>query len=274
MENVETLPAFREFLAAVTHLNHDRFAAFLERASRSLVVPLRGQWEALQPQLVVLQRWMTDCDLLDRIVTDEDSYSELIAWALSPATNLQTAEAVQRNLLANLEIDWQPAVPVEPSTQFSTEGGTLDLLLPFTPHPIVVEVKTESDEHAAPSGRAQTFAYPDAARKKLGLGPQDPVHMVFLTPDGREAENPEAICRSFARFALVIAEGLEQVEVPDRLRSPFGMVITMLARYYFPSIDEAIRWQSNMTDDQLIQRAGDFSVMTKLLFGGENHGTV
>jgi hypothetical protein len=148
------------------------------------------------------------------------------------------------------------------------------LLLPFTPHPVVVEVKTESDEHPAPSGKAQTIAYPDAARKKLGLDPQDPVDMVFLTPDGREAENPKAICRSFARFALVIAKGLEQVEVPDHLRSLFGMVITILAKYYLPSIDEASRWQSNMTDDQLIHRAGDFSVMTNLLFGGKNHGTV
>ena len=149
-----------------------------------------------------------------------------------------------------------------------------DLLLPFSTHPVVVEVKTESDEHPAPSGKAQTFAYPDAARKKLGLGPQDRVHMVFLTPDGRDAENPEAICRSFARFAHVIAEGLEQVEVPDHLRSPFAMVITMLAKYCSPSIIEAMRWQSNMTDNQLIHRAGDFSVMTKLLFGGENHGAV
>ena len=169
MENVETLPAFRGFLSAVTRLNHDRFAAFVEETRRPLVASLRGQWEALQPQLVVLQRWITDCDLLVRIVTDEDSYTELIAWALSPATNLQTAEVLQRNLLASFEIGWQPAVPVEPSTQVSTEDGTLDLLLPFTPHPIVVEVKTESDEHPAPSGKAQTIAYPDAARKKLGF---------------------------------------------------------------------------------------------------------
>jgi hypothetical protein len=274
MGNTETLPAFRAFLAAVAPLNRGRFAAFVEEARRLLVVPLRKKWEALQPQLVVLQRWITDCDLLVRVVTGENSYTELIAWALSPATNLQTAEVLQRSLLAGLNIDWQPAVPVEPNTQVWTVDGTLDLLLPFTPHPVVIEVKTESDEHPAPSGKAQTFAYPDAARKKLGLGLQDPVHMVFLTPDGREAENPRAICQSFARFALLIAKGLEQVEVPDHLRSPFGMVITILARYCMPSIDDVSRWQSNMPDGQLIGRIGDISLMTNLLLGGENHGTV
>jgi hypothetical protein len=117
MENVETLPAFRKFSSAATRLNHDRFAAFLEDTRRPLVAPLRRQWEALQPQLVVLQRWITGCDLLDRIVTGEDSYTELIAWALSPTTSLQTAEVLQRNLLASFDIDWQPAAPVEPSTQ-------------------------------------------------------------------------------------------------------------------------------------------------------------
>ena len=85
MRDVEVLPAFRQFLAAVARLKSSpdgngqqltsfreflaaaaglkpasldstlQLTAFLEEAGRTIVAPLRGQWEALQPKLATLR---------------------------------------------------------------------------------------------------------------------------------------------------------------------------------------------------------------------------
>lgn len=279
MERGEIVPAFRDFLASLIRLRsgavdtHEPFSAFLAQARPLVIGPMRKEWEALQSELGVVQRWFTDCDLLDRIVTSEDSYTELIAWALSPSTALGTAELLQRKWLTSLDIDWGNAKPVEPQTWLKTEDGIPDLVLSYKTRTVVVEVKTDSDEHRTPSGKPQTTAYPPAVRKTLGLSAQHPIHMVFLTPDGWAACDRDAICASFARFALVLAKALEEVEPADHLRSAFGMIITSFATYSLPAIKEAIRWQSDLTEDFLIRRFGDISLMARMLLGG-HHGRI
>jgi hypothetical protein len=135
---------------------------------------------------------------------------------------------------------------------------------------VIVEVKTGSEEHLVPSGEDQTVVYPGAVRNALDLGSQHPVHMVFLTPDGRKAENPEAICTSFAHFALVLARALEEVGLAGDLRLAFGMLITQLATHPPSPIMEALEWQEELTDAQLIDRIGRISRMAKLLSGGSD----
>ena len=276
MEPVDTLPAFRQFLTAITRLrpasvdHGERLAWFLAQVRPLVVKPTRIRWEALQPHLTALRPWLTDCDLLDRVVSLEDSYTELISWSLRPATDPRSAEVRQRSWLASLGIDWRNATPVEPQTRMLTEDGVPDLVLSFETHTVVVEVKTGSDEHLVPSGDFQTIAYPRAVRTKLGLSSQHPVHMVFLTPDCRAADNPEAICTSFAHFALVLAKALSEVELIDELRFAFAMLITQLATCSSPSIKQAASWQDEQSDDLLIRRIGEISLIAKLLLGGSN----
>lgn len=276
MQSIETLSAFRQFLTAVTRLrpapvdHREQLAAFLARAIPLVVTPTRSQWRALQPKLTVMRRWFTDCDLLDRILTLEDSYTELISWSLRPATDPRTAEQRQRSWLASLGIGWRNETPVEPQTQMLTEDGVPDLVLSYRTQTVIVEVKTESVEHSVPSGNAQTVAYPDAVRSTLGVNSQHPIHMVFLTPDCRAADNPEAICTSFANFALALARALADVELIDELRVVFSMLITQFATYSSSSIKQAVNWQYELTDDTLIRRIGDISRMAKLLSGGSD----
>jgi hypothetical protein len=280
MEHVEKLAAFRQFLAVMSHLrtpsagNDERFASFIAQASPLVVGPMRRQWQALLPELAVLSRWFSDCDLLDRIVTIEDSYTQLIAWALNRQTHLATAELLQRKWLTSLGIDWGNAEPVEPQTWLRTEDGIPDLVLSYRTHALVVEIKTDSGEHPTPSGNPQTIAYPSAVRKALGLTSDHPIHMVFLTPDGRPGFDSMAIRSTFANFALVLAKALEEVEPPEHLRSAFAMIIRVFATYSLPFIKEAIRWQIDLTDDLLIRRYGDISLMANLLLGGDHGGIV
>ena len=161
MEPFETLPAFRQFLAAAARLRPtsidyaERLSGFLDQAKPLIIGPTRLQWQALNPDLDLLSRWYTNCDLLDRIVSLEDSYTELIAWALRPATHPESAQLRQRRWLASLGIDLANEAPAEPRTQVLTHDGVPDLVLSFGTKTVVVEVKTDSAEHPAPSGLAQ-----------------------------------------------------------------------------------------------------------------------
>jgi hypothetical protein len=275
MEPFEALTALRQFLAAATRLratsidDRERLSAFLAQAKPLIIGPTRLQWQALTPDLDVLSRWYTNCDLLDRIVRLEDSYTELIAWALRPATHPESAQLRLRSWLASLGVALANEVPAEPRTQVLTRDGIPDLVLPFGTRTVVVEVKTDSPEHAAPSGMAQTLAYPEAVRSTLQLNPQTPLHMVFLTPDSRAAENPDAICTNFAHFAVILARALADIELPDHARVLAGMVITLLATFESP-IKNMVGWQREIDDGLLIERMGDISFTTGLL-SGERH---
>jgi hypothetical protein len=275
MEPFEALPAFRQFLAAAIRLRpssidyRERLSAFLVQAKPLIIGPTRQQWQALKPDLDVLSRWYTNCDLLDRIVGLEDSYTELIAWALRPATHPESAQLRQRSWLASLGIDLANELPAEPRTQVLTPDGIPDLVLSFGTQTVVVEVKTDSPEHPAPSGTAQTLAYPDAVRSILQLNTTLPLHMVFLTPDSRAAENPDAICTNFAHFAVVLARALADMELPVDVRVLVGMVITLLATFESP-IKNMVGWQRDIDDTLLIDHIGDIFLTTRLLSGARH----
>lgn len=273
MESIEA--RFRQFLTEVSRLrprfvdNSDRLGAFLVQAKRFVVEPTRLQWQRLKPQLDTLSPWYTNCDLLDSIVSLEDSYTELIAWALRPGVHPESAQLRQRNWVASLGIDWANDDPAEPCTQMWTNDGIPDLVLQFRTQTIVIEVKTHSQEHSTPYGKYQTVAYPDAVRATLRLGPEHPVHIVFLTPDSRPAENADAICTSFARFAVVLAKTLADIDLPDNFRVLVGMVITLLSTLGSP-IKNMVGWRTDIDDALLIQHIGDISLVTRLLAGITN----
>lgn len=276
MELVEAVPAFRRFLATATRLRRaspdrqEQFNTFLAKAKPLLVKPTRRRWEALTPQLAILQSWFVAHDLLAKIAHLEDSYTELIRWALEPATHPPSAELRQSSWLASLGIDWRNARPAEPCTQFWTSDGVPDLVLSFAPQTVVVEVKTWSNEHLVPSGKTQTIAYPDAVRSALRLSSQHPIHIVFLTPDRHAADNPEAICTSFAHFALVLAGTLADIDLADDLRFAFAMLITHLATFGLPLMTQAVGWHRELNDDLLLRHIREISVMTKLLLERNN----
>jgi hypothetical protein len=150
-----------------------------------------------------------------------------------------------------------------------TNDGVPDLVLPFQRQTVVIEVKTDSQEHPAPLGKAQTVAYPAAVRLTLHLNAEHPVHIVFLTPDSRPAENPDAICTSFAHFAVVLARTLANIDLPDELCLLTGMVITLLATFETP-IRNIVGWRTNVDDALLIEHISDISDITKLLSGVSN----
>jgi hypothetical protein len=198
----------------------------------------------------------------------EDSYTELLAWALHPATHRQTAELRQRAWLASLGIDWRGASHAEPKTWLQTEHGVPDLVLQYGTQTVVVEVKTDSAEHLVGSGGYQTLDYPDEVRKALDLGPGHQMHMVFITPDGREAASPDAKCTSFAQFALVMAKTLEHVDLAGDIRTAFSMLITEFATYPPSPIREALGWGERLINAELADRTREITVAAKLLAGG------
>ncbi|SRR6266446_1946033 len=274
MESAEAL-AFRQFLTAVTRLRqksvdyHQRLTTFLIQAKPLVVGPARRQWQDLKPLIDILSAWHTNCDLLDKIVSLEDSYTELIAWALRPATHPKSALLRQRNWLASLGVELADETPAEPRTQMPTNDGVPDLVLPFETQTIIVEVKTDSDEHPAPSGKDQTFAYLDAVRSSLHLSPQHSLRIVFLTPDSRPAKNPDAMCTNFAHFAVVLAKTLAGFDLPDHIRVMAGMVISLLSTFELP-IQNLVGWSSDIDDALLMEHIGDISLIAKLLPGVSN----
>jgi hypothetical protein len=91
---------------------------------------------------------------------------------------------------------------------------------------VIVEAKTDSAEHATPSGQMQTEAYPPATRNALGLPENTPTWMVFLTPDRRRATNEDAICTSYLDFAFALVAELNPDELSRELQFAFGMLFT------------------------------------------------
>lgn len=278
--DVGALPAFRRFLAAVcrrrpTSTSTDKgeqFAAFIEQANHLVVPSVLNRWKALRSDLAVLRRWFADCDLLGRIASLEDSYTEMIAWALSPETHNRThkriAELSQRNWLTSLGMDWPEATPAKLETWPWTEDGIPDLVLRSSTHAVVVEVKTKSQEHPAPSGKLQTDAYHDSVAKELGL-PSDAVDVVFLTPDGRRPASKAAVHTTFAHFALVLAKVLDKLELHQDLRVPFRMLITLFATYPpSPIKSEPAEWEREGKGTAMVGHRNEILLIEKLLSGG------
>jgi hypothetical protein len=123
---------------------------------------------------------------------------------LRPPDQPKVARRCQRALLASLGIDGKRLVePVDPQTQFDTGISRPDLVMHFEKlgFVLVVEAKTGSDEHETPDGVMQCRAYPPHVRNKLRLDHDYPVKVVYLTPNGDDAE--DSVCLSLRQPEII-----------------------------------------------------------------------
>jgi hypothetical protein len=219
----------------------------------------------LLPQIVqranLIEPWLVRDDLLAvagcRFV--EDAYTELMAWALKPATHPASAGQRQSAWLAALGLGQTVCADevCEPRTQVHTEDGIPDLVMQFPHVTIGVEAKTGSAEHRTPSGKKQTVAYADSLRQALNLRPEDRLKMVLITPDGRDASNDDAVCTTYVEFVLAIASALHGCEVPTDTRAAYAMLFTHFLACATPpksdvpgSIRQIIHWSTEPDWDE------------------------
>lgn len=238
---------------------------FLREAGPIVVNPVLRRWDEISMELTTLRRWRVEHDLLGTIAHLEDSYTELVAWALHPQTDCASAEMRQRSWLNTLSIDWRDSTPAIPVTQLLTSDGIPDLVLSYQRQTVVVEVKKWSDEHETPSGMSQTLAYPAAVRKTLALGADHDIYMVFLTPMGCSAANPDAVTSSFCQFAVGIAKGLVGANISPELRIAFGMLITHLATFGCDAVKQALAWPDEPSGNFLLDHLQTIAEITRLL---------
>lgn len=280
----DMIASFREFLGRVQLLKTldtlpvTGFQKFIELAVPLAIGKLRADLEKVTPQLQKLRPWLTQFDILRqaRIEYVEDSYTELVAWALDPGTHRASAARRQKRWLQSLKLPAAFDSPVKPMTQFSTGDGVPDLILGYKDFTVVVEAKTQSSEHAAPSGISQTLAYSEAVRRRLELPQPHPVYIVFLTLDGRRADNPHAISTTYAAFAVSMADALGDFEMPPDLRFAYSLIITHFVTCGLRDelerklLLEVSMRPDGMDDDFLVSNASKLGAITKLVSGGES----
>jgi hypothetical protein len=206
------------------------FQRFIDKAMPLIFADIKQ----LLPQIIeganLVARWLVEDDLLAvagcRLV--ENAYTELMAWALNPDTHPASARQRQAAWLAVLGLDKSicDAGVCSPHTQVRTEDGSPDLVMQFEEITIGVEAKTGSAEHLTPSGKMQTVAYAESLREALDLRPEHTLKVVFITPDGRQASNDDAICTTYIAFVLALAGALDGHEIPPDTRTAFAIFFT------------------------------------------------
>ena len=206
------------------------FQLFVDDALPLVVAGLKKDLPALADRARLAVRWLVPDDLLAvaGLSYVENSYTELMAWALRPDTHPASALRRQRAWLESLEpkIELMALQATNPWTQVGTDDGIPDLILKFEHGVIIVEAKTSTFEHAAPSGETQTVAYEAAVRKKYYLVSTVPVYVVLISPNGQKAVNAEARNTSYVSFALALAEQLEAEELPPDTKAAYKMLVT------------------------------------------------
>ncbi|MCA9179669.1 MAG: PD-(D/E)XK nuclease family protein [Planctomycetales bacterium] len=243
----------------------ERFKTFLERAKHMLNAPANGgeaglgvAWaflehgrrltigsarellgkleDQLRPLRHVLQDSRMDMFRVAGLTWAEDVYTELIAWAFDPQVHGETiATAVQRAWLESLSIDRASQISgaAIPETQLWLDGEIPDLVLQYDQFAVVVEAKTGTGEHRTRSGKYQTESYPDVVRHHLGCG-DNPIHVVFLTIDRTPPVNGKAIPTTYLSFALVLADVVRQVDLPNDVTVAYRMLATHFANCATP----------------------------------------
>jgi len=250
-------------------------------AAMPLVLPrLKSSLPLLVKRAELVHRWLTPHDILAvaGLAYAENPYIELVAWLLDPQTDPLSAMRRQEVWLRVLGLEGQIEVtnPVTPRTQFRTDDGIPDLILEYPNGVVIVEVKTFSVEHPAPSGQPQTLAYALSVRRRLALSDDTPTHVVFLTPDGHSPQNPEAIATTFTALVVALAMALPPEDVPPDLRWALSTVFTHLLNHTFLGgvdvhalLNEVIQWSSELshpeTDVMLMVRLKRIQQATKLL---------
>lgn len=211
----------------------ESFRQFVEAAKPLLLPRLRSSLPILIQRAKCVHRWLVDKDILTvaGLSNQENSYTRLVAWMLAPQTHPPTAIRRQKAWLRRLGIVERIDLssPASPRTQLLTDDGIPDLILEYPKDILVVEVKTKTVEHTAPSGVAQTLAYAESVPRRLALN-ETTLHVVFLTPDGQLPENTAAIPTTFMAFVASLATEIAPEELPTDLRWTFSTVFTHLLR--------------------------------------------
>lgn len=206
------------------------FRQFVTAAMPLIVPEIKSLLPRLADRAALADRWLVRHDLLSiagsRLV--ENSYTELMEWALRPATHPASAQRRQQAWLKAVGLDESicGGSPCVPQTQLATDDGIPDLVLRFENFTVVVEAKTGSAEHAAPSQKPQTVAYEDSVRRTLELGAGHGVEVVFITPDRRDAKNPRAKLTTFVDFAFSLVAALDAEEMSADTRAAYAMLFT------------------------------------------------
>lgn len=180
----------------------------------------------LNPILKCLPKDHVDVLAIAGLQADEDRYTNLIAWMLTPhAVDPTLAENLQKNWLDSIGIEVSDLTfPAEVSTQVVTDDGIPDLILRFPERLVIVEAKTISEEHPTPSGLMQTFAYPAAMRRYDRLPDEFPVDVAFLTMDRSKPANSFAHATTYMDFCLSALYVLND-DVGNDLRTSWHSIV-------------------------------------------------
>lgn len=245
---ITTITRFREFINQAKpllrteenrmrpHINN--FTSFLVDAKPIVIHQIRDVLKAHRGRLKNLNGVLLEntCDILAAagLSGDEDRYTKLMAWMLWPEGKSELALRFQKAWLQALGLHKKAGLlkkAVKPETQRLTKNGRLDMVMDFRQpnFVLIVEAKTGTEEHEAPSGEMQTIAYPAALRRSLNLRYNHPMEVVFLTSDGRNAANLKAICTTYETFVMAIADSIEKMSLG--LRWAYSFVITHLLEY-------------------------------------------
>jgi hypothetical protein len=220
------------------------FESFIAQAKPIVVQQIRATLRAHRSQLTNLCRWVVpqSCDVLAvaGLRGHEDRYTNLIAWMLWPEGKPELALRCQKAWLKSLglhKIAMQMKKAIKPVREFVTKNGRPDMVMHFQQPDfiLIVEAKTVTEEHETPNSDLQTRAYPAAVRERLGLPKNHPGAMVFLTRDGREADNSNAIVTTYELLVTVVAASLSPDEISHNLRWAYSSVITHFLTHAVPS---------------------------------------
>lgn len=224
----------REPLTDYARQSITEFESFIAQAKPIVLQQIRATLRAHRSELTNLCRWVVpqSCEILAAagLSGGENSYTNLIAWMLwpdgEPKLALRCQKAWLKSLGLKIAIEMKEAT--RPMPQFVTKNGRPDMVMHFQQPDfiLIVEAKTGTEEHETPNNDWQTQAYPAAVRERLGLPKDHPGAMVFLTRDGREAVNSDAIVSTYERLATVIAASLSPDEISNNLRCAYSTVIT------------------------------------------------
>jgi hypothetical protein len=272
------------FSPTTTELIEQNFLIFINAAKILLVKDIRQSLSENLSLIKNLRRWLipSKYDLLTiaQLTGFEDPYTELISWMLYPPERPDIALRCQRVFLTRLglrDLGTKLDQPVRPVTQFITETSRPDLVMRFEKlgFLLVLEAKTDSAEHETPNGKMQTHAYPDDVRNKLFLSSDYDVKIVFLTRNGEQAANPEAILITYGDIVYSLALELRPDELPEDLRWIYATVFTHFFTHAAPDyadIAHAIRrvcefdgdCRMELADRTVLADLASFRALTKL----------
>jgi len=296
IQKAETLLSTGELHTKADPLTHyarqpiAEFESFIAQAKPIVVQQIRKTLQAHRAQLANLCRWVVpeSCDILASagLSGDEDRYTNLIAWMLWPEGKPELALRCQKAWLKALGLHkfaMQMKEAVKRVPQFVTKDGRPDMVMHFQQlrFILIVEAKTGTKEHETPNSEWQTEAYPAAVREKLGLPKAYHARIVFLTPDGREAVNSNAIVTTYELLVTVIAASLSPDEISHNLRWAYSTVITHFLTHALHSqtdMIKAIRLLRNyipsgpggLSNDQILENLSMLGPLCRTLQMGDS----